>query len=344
MEIIFLIFSLFLIFISSELFTNGVEILGNRLSLSQAVVGSVLASVGTALPETIIPLVAIFFYEGEKGKEIGTGAILGAPFMLSTVGFFIISLGVLVGYLFKKRKKLEIQIEFYTFKRNFSFFIFSYSLAIFLPLLFPKFSFLNYLLALTLIFTYFFYLRQTFRAESSNLESEEDLHFVKFLNFFLSRELKSKVLSLFLAFFQTVLALFFLFKGADFFVENLEILSLKWGLDPLIFSLLMAPIATELPEKFNSLLWTLKGKDILAFGNMVGAMVFQTTFPVSIGLVFTPWEIRGLALLAATITIFLNLFYLWFLKTYNKISPYILFISGFSYIIYVILVVYTLKI
>ncbi len=344
MEIIFLIVSLFLIFISSELFTNGIEILGERLSLSQAVVGSVLASIGTALPETIIPLVSIFFYEGERGKEIGTGAILGAPFMLSTVGFFLIGLGVLAGYLLKKRKNLEIYLEFYVFKRNFSFFLFSYSLAIFLPLLFPKIFFLNYLLAFILISTYFFYLRQTFRAKSANLELEEDLHFIKFLNFFTSKEFNSQILSLFLALFQTLLALIFLLKGADLFVENLEILSLRWKLDPLIFSLLIAPIATELPEKCNSLLWVLKGKDILAFGNILGAMIFQTTFPVSIGLIFTPWEIKGLALVAALITIFLNFFYLWLLKTYNKISPYALLLSGFTYIIYMVLVVYKFKV
>lgn len=340
MEVILLILSLFLIFISSELFTNGIEILGERLSLSQAVVGSILASVGTALPETIIPLVAILFHEEGKGKEIGTGAILGAPFMLSTVGFFLIALGVIGGYLFKKRKKLEIILEFSTFKRNFSFFLFSYSLAIFVPLLFPKIYFLNYFLALFLIFIYIFYLRQTFKAKSCNLEIEEELHFLKFLNFIFSKYTNSKILSLFLAFFQTFLAIIFLLKGADIFVKNLESLSLKWGFDPLLFSLLIAPIATELPEKFNSVLWILKGKDILAFGNIVGAMVFQTTFPVSIGLIFTPWEIKGLALVSALITIFLNIFYLWFLKTFKKLSPGILFLSGFFYIIYVLLVIY----
>ncbi|MCS7278831.1 MAG: sodium:calcium antiporter [Thermodesulfobacteriaceae bacterium] len=340
MEFLLLILSLFLIFISSELFTNGIENLGEKLSLSQAVVGSILASLGTALPETVIPLVAILFHEGERGTEIGTGAILGAPFMLSTIGFFLISLGVITGYFLKTRKKFEVHLEFTTFKRNFSFFLFSYSLAIFLPLLFPKIFFLNYLLALFLIFTYLFYLRQTFRAKSSNLELEEELHFLKFLNFLFSKKLNSKSLFLSLACFQTILALILLLKGADLFVENLETLSLKWGLDPLLFSLLIAPIATELPEKFNSLLWTLKGKDILAFGNIVGAMVFQTTFPVSIGLIFTPWEIKGLALVAAIITILLNLFYLWFLKTFNKISPYVLFLSGFSYIIYVVLIIY----
>lgn len=92
-----------MVLISAESFTNGVETLGRKFSLSQAVVGSLLAAVGTALPETILPVVAIFFYKGESAKDIGMGAILGAPFMLSTLAFFVVGLTVIISYLRKKR-------------------------------------------------------------------------------------------------------------------------------------------------------------------------------------------------------------------------------------------------
>jgi cation:H+ antiporter len=48
-----------LILVGAELFTNGIEWFGNRLQLAEGAVGSVLAAVGTALPETMIPIVAI---------------------------------------------------------------------------------------------------------------------------------------------------------------------------------------------------------------------------------------------------------------------------------------------
>ncbi len=56
---------------------QGVEWLGKIFNLSEGAVGSVLAAVGTALPETIIPIIALLFNHGASGHEIGIGAILG---------------------------------------------------------------------------------------------------------------------------------------------------------------------------------------------------------------------------------------------------------------------------
>uniref|UniRef100_A0A7V4JQ46 Sodium:calcium antiporter n=1 Tax=Thermodesulfobacterium geofontis TaxID=1295609 RepID=A0A7V4JQ46_9BACT len=340
MEIILLFFSLVLILICAELFTNGIETFGERLSLSQAVVGSILAAVGTALPETIIPLVAILLYKGESGAHIGIGAILGAPFMLTTLGLFLVGLGIFISYFFKKRKKLEVYLEPNTFIRDFSFFLLSYSLAIFSPLIFPNTRLLHYFIAIFLLFNYILYLFLTFRAESLKIEPSKELYLARLLR--LNINFEKKILSTFLSFFQIILALLFMVKGAHIFVENLEILAKNWGIDPLLFSLLLAPVATELPEKSNSFLWTLRKRDILALGNMTGAMVFQSTFPVSIGLLFTSWEVKGLALASALIALFLGIFYLLFLKLFKKLPPYIFILSGCAYLVYVNLVIKTI--
>ena len=87
---------------------------------------------------------------------------------------------------------------------------------------------------------------------------------------------------------QTLLALAFIVLGARVFVTALETLA-RIGFDPRLFALIIAPIATELPEKFNSVLWVRNGKDTLAMGNITGAMVFQACFPTAIGILFTSW-------------------------------------------------------
>ncbi|PMP65751.1 MAG: sodium:calcium antiporter [Thermodesulfobacterium geofontis] len=342
MELILLILSLGIILICAELFTNGVEALGERLSLSQAVVGSILAAVGTALPETIIPLVAIFLYKGESGANIGVGAILGAPFMLTTMGLFLVGLGVFISYLLKKREKLEIYLEPQTFIRDFRFFLLSYSLAIIIPLIFPNTRVLHYFIALLLFLNYIVYLLFTFRADSLEIESSKELYFARLLKLDNVNPQK-RFIPVFLSIFQIVFALLIMIKGAHIFVENLEILAKELGMDPLLFSLLLAPIATELPEKSNSLLWTLRKKDILALGNMTGAMVFQSTFPVSIGLFFTTWEIKGLALISALIALFLATFYLLFLKIFKKLPVYLLLLSGCAYLVYIYFVIKTIS-
>ncbi|MDK2861189.1 MAG: cation:H+ antiporter [Thermodesulfobacterium sp.] len=335
MDIILLVLSLLIILFCAEIFTNGVENLGKALSLSQAVVGSVLAAVGTALPETIIPLVAILMYKGEGGSSIGIGAILGAPFMLVTAGLFLVGIGVFLSYLLKRRKVLQVYLEPKTFKRDFTFFLISYSLAIFFPFFFENTRFVHYIIGLLLLINYFIYLFFTFRAESLEVESEEKLYLEKILK--IKNPTKGTVV--FFSSVQVVLALILMVKGAHLFVEKLEVLSHSWGLDPLLFALLVAPIATELPEKFNSLIWTLRGRDVLALGNMTGAMVFQSTFPVSVGLLFTDWIVEGLALTSAIIAISLGILYVLFLNLFKKIPVYLFIISGICYLVYGYLVV-----
>ena len=335
MEEFLLFLSLLIILFSAELFTNGIEHLGEKFSLSQAVVGSVLAAVGTALPETIVPLVAILFYHGKSGAHIGVGAILGAPFMLITIGMFIIGMGLLVGTILKKRE-FKTKIEINTIKRDLTFFLISFSLAIFVPHFLPNTRHFHYLIAFFLLINYFIYVFFTFKASSIDVEADTPLYINRVLGL---KELPFKV-DVVLALTQTVMAILIMIKGAHLFVENLEKLSLKWGLDPLLFSLLIAPIATELPEKFNSFLWSMRGKDVLAFGNMSGAMVFQSTFPVSVGLLFTSWNIKGLAFVSAMITLCLASIYLAFAKFFKKIPPYLLFSSGLAYFIYILLVVH----
>src|SRR6266550_7429995 len=96
MDLLVLLVSFFIILAGAELFTNGIEWFGRKLGLAEGAVGSVLAAVGTALPETMIPIVAILFGAGEASRDVAVGAVLGAPFMLATLAMFVTGVAVLL--------------------------------------------------------------------------------------------------------------------------------------------------------------------------------------------------------------------------------------------------------
>lgn len=330
-EILFLIIGLLIILISAEFFTNGIETLGKKFSLSQAVVGSILAAVGTALPETILPMVAIFFYAGKSAKEIGVGAILGAPFMLSTIAMFLVGITVTIAFLRKKRR-FELKIENKSTNRDLIFFLVMYSIAVSLPAIFGRSHIFLTTISVILILGYILYIYRTLLGESGYIEHAEEMYIAKYLRY-IGFSVKNNT-SIFLIMIQVIGSLIIMIKGAHTFVESLEHVSVRFGMDPLIFALLLAPIATELPEKFNSITWTWKGRDTLAIGNITGAMVFQSTFPVTVGLLFTEWKITGMALVSAIFAIISSIILLAELNIRKKLSPLTLFLCGSLYFLY----------
>ena len=104
-------------------------------------------------------------------------------------------------------------------------------------------------------------------------------------------------------FVQIGVAILGIVLGAEIFVKEVQVLSETLGAAPLVVSLLITPIATELPEKFNSVLWIRQRKDTLALGNITGAMVFQSTFPVSVGLIFTTWQLTTTGLVSGVLAL-----------------------------------------
>lgn len=333
-EILFLIAGLVAILIAAEVFTNGIETLGRRFSLSQAVVGSILAAVGTAMPETILPLVAIFLYGGESASDIGVGAILGAPFMLSTLAFFLVGLTAAISHI-KKRRRFEINIEAHSTSRDLIFFLPMYSAAVFIPLIAGRGS--SAAIAVLLVAGYLFYAHRTFKSESAGIEHSEGMYLWRL---FRSLRLTSaETPHLLLILLQVLAALGTMIGGANIFVKSLEHVSSAFGMNPLLFALILAPIATELPEKFNSVTWTWKGRDTLAIGNITGAMVFQSTFPVSVGLLFTDWKLTGMALFSAILALTSALIVLGQLAFRKRLSPITLILGGGLYIVYVIVLI-----
>jgi cation:H+ antiporter len=274
--------SLLLVLAAAHLFTNGVEWLGKRFGFSHGIIGSILAGVGTALPETVIPVIAILFSGGEPSHQaIGVGAILGAPFMLTTLTLPLLGAATL-GFAVLRRRTATLHLKPVFIKLDLTYFLIGYGLAIAAALI--PVTGLHYLIALFLPFLYGHYLwrlQQLDRQHATNYEGLEPLLFMR-------RASKPPLTVILL---QVATGLGGIIMGADFFVDAVKSAATALTVSPLLLSLLITPVATELPEKFNSLIWISRRKDALAVANITGAMVFQATFPVAVGLVGTPWQL-----------------------------------------------------
>ncbi len=284
MDILVLVVAFVIILAGAELFTNGIEWFGHKLGLAEGAVGSVLAAVGTALPETMIPIIAILFASGTSSAEVGIGAILGAPFMLATLAMFVT--GVAVLWAGRRRSSGDLmRVDTGVLAHDMRYFAMAYALAIgaaFLPVepVWPK-----WVVAAILIGTYGWYVKGHFEADAES--SGDDLAPLRFHR--LDRnghQVDASVPRLRVVNLQVVAALALIVLGAVFFVQAVDHLASQLGVDSVLLALVIAPIATELPEKFNSVIWVRQGKDTLAMGNITGAMVFQATIPTVIALVF----------------------------------------------------------
>lgn len=287
-NILLLIIALLIIVFAANLFCNALEHLGERLKISEGVTGSIFAAIGTALPETIIPILSITSSTKENMNEaIGIGAILGAPLMLSTLSLFVMSIAIIQQRGFNGK----ITPEPTGLKRDILFFLFGYLLA-FIAIFTQKLPFnhiINAVISTTLGINYFVYLMLTIKssaklvAEGNHTEAAEPL-FLSKLKF--KQNLNNIIM-------QLVIALLILIIFAHLFIEQVNTIATTYHFSPFLLSLIIIPIATEMPEKINSIIWMHQKKDTLAIGNITGAMVFQGSLLPIIGILFTDWSLKS---------------------------------------------------
>lgn len=325
MAVLLLIVALGIILVSAELFTNGVEWFGRRYELGEGAVGSILAAVGTALPETLVPIIAIVFAGGHAAEEVGVGAILGAPFMLSTLAMVVTAAAVVV-YTWRGRRTLAVKVNEGVMRRDLSHFLIAYALAMGAGLVHVRS--LHYVLSGALLVFYGFYVWETMKAEGDLGVDTKPLYFHRHP----VMPHRSRI------FLQLGVAVVGIVLGAEIFVKEVQALSVAFGAAPLVVSLLITPIATELPEKFNSVLWIRQRKDTLALGNITGAMVFQSTFPVSVGLIFTTWRLDATGLVSGALALLSGTVFYLTLRIRHSLTWWSLGGAGTVYAAYLVYV------
>ena len=289
LPLVLLLGSAVVIYLACEVFVNGVEWVGRKLSVGEQATGSILAAFGTALPESVVTFVAVVFGATAAQKEIGVGAALGGPLVLSTIAYATVGVVLLLC-----RKQLphtdEVRADFKSLSRDQGWFLAIFVVKIGLGLV--VFA-LKPWLGLAFLGAYAAYFWKEMRGEGDDDESElEPLKLAP----------RAAVPPTWAAVVQTLAALVVIFLASHLFVQQLDVLGPLWGIRPQLLALLLSPIATELPETLNAVIWVRQGKYRLALANISGAMMIQATVPTAFGLFFTPWLLDKTLIVGAGVT------------------------------------------
>jgi cation:H+ antiporter len=304
------------IYLACEWFVNAVEWLGVRLKVGTLAVGTVLAAIGTALPESVVTLVAVTLGHSEQSRDIGVGAAMGGPLVLATIAYGVTGALLLTRQVRRRAAArtgggsqhgdasitrdptvvphvdLLTGIDGGRLARDQTWFLAIFVVKVGLGLV--AFAIKPWL-GLAFFAAYGVYFIREMR-DDAQAHSDADLEPLKI------QPRRARPTGVAIA-AQTLATLGLIFAASQLFVTQLEWAGPALGLPASVTALLLSPIATELPEIMNAVIWVRQGKTQLALANISGAMMIQATVPSGLGLLFTPWLFDAPLLLSGLVTI-----------------------------------------
>ena len=282
------------------------------------------------MPETIIPLIAIFFVTGATGQGVAIGTIVGAPFMLGTLALFITGISILI--LRRRRKKgVEIDFDSRITQRDLGVFLLVYLSAIIIAFVAPQQ--IKAFIAPLFVAIYVAYVWRVFKTDKGGSRAPPKPLTLASWAARLTNVTARQNPKLWLVIGQTALSLLFIIVGARLFVNQIVSLAAQLNASATLLALVIAPVATELPEKLNSVIWVSQCKDALALGNITGAMVFQSCIPVAFGVAFTAWVLGPVELLSAVLALTAAL-WVYVLAAKAKLVAPALIVNGVLYLLF----------
>ena len=267
-----------LVVVAADAFTNAVEWIDAKSKLTRGAVGAIVAAIGSSLPETIVAVIALVVLGDPRSQAIGIGAVIGAPFMLATVIFSLIGIIALVRRRGTAQPVLAIPVAPTIFGGT----LFLATFALALGASFVRPHAIHVAASVIVLAAYGAYLFYHLRAQDQAGEEEPPA---------LRIAPKSRNPSVALIALQLGISLALSIIASRMFVASLWQASLVFGVSPFIISIYLSPIATELPEASSVIIWMRRKEDNLAMGNVLGAMMFQTSIACAIAMVATPWQL-----------------------------------------------------
>jgi len=316
-----------IIYFACEFFVNGVEWVGRKLSVGTTATGTILAAFGTALPESVVTFVAVAFGKGDAQRELGVGAALGGPLVLSTIAYATVGLTLLLSGR-ELLKTGDVRAQFQRLSRDQGWFLAIFLVKLTVGLI--AFAYKPWLGVLFLGAYALYFWREMSRDEGDEIEEA--------LEPLILAGKRPGEPPLALSLVQTLVALVVIFGASRLFVSQLDALGPALGIKPQLLALLLSPIATELPETMNAIIWVRQGKHRLALANISGAMMIQATVPTAFGLFWTPWLLdRSLILAGASTAVAVAVMFISFRR--GVISRGFLASMGLFYVLFASLLV-----
>jgi cation:H+ antiporter len=332
------------IYLACEWFVNAVEWLGVRLKVGPIAVGTILAAAGTALPESVVTLVAVLFGGGRTGDDIGVGAALGGPLVVGTLAYAV------TGAMLLLRRRAHSRASTVSIAasspmglgsaaggtsagggdldgtdtdrlaRDQTWFLAIFVVKVALGLV--AFAIKPWL-GLLFLAAYGVYFWRELRGggEQASADGLEPLKL----------QPRRPAPATWAVIIQTLVTLAIVFGASQVFVHQLEWAGPALGLPAVVVALLLSPVATELPEIMNAIIWVRQGKTSLALANISGAMMIQATVPSALGVMFTPWMFDAPLMLAGIATMASVLYLLWLMRT-HRVTPARLLVAGCFYL------------
>jgi cation:H+ antiporter len=287
------------IYVACEYFVNGIEWLGQKLNFGATATGTVLAAFGTALPESAVTFVAVMLGRTPEVRDIGVGAAVGGPLVLATIAYAVVGVALWCNRRRLGRADVRVQVDHARLARDQSWFLSIFVVKCGLGLI--AFA-LKPWLGVLFLAAYALYVWHELRREDS-ASHDDDLEPLKF-------QPRAAMPSLTRVVIQTCVALLVIAYASHIFVSQIESIGVALHMPPHLIALVLSPVATELPETMNALIWVRQGKERLALANISGAMMIQATVPSALALFATPWMFDAPLIVAGVLTA-VAIVYLW---------------------------------
>src|SRR5580698_8464764 len=278
-----------------------------------------------------------YFVNGVEwvGRRLGIGATatgtvlaaFGGPLVLSTISYAVVGLVLWSSRHKLRRGNTELQLDTLRLSSDQAWFLLIFIVVLALGLM--SFPFKRWL-GILLFGAYALYVWREITAGHGREHEDEPLEPLKFRP-------RNPNPSLAWASLQTLIALLVIAVASHSFVDQLESIGTHLGVSPQLVALILSPVATELPETLNALIWVRQGRERLALANISGAMMIQATVPSALAIFATPWLFDPPLVIAAS-TASAAVVLLWLMFRRQRVSGMSLIPLGLLYVLFAIIV------